>query len=196
MKLSRSATRRNRLRRAVHWHGRFVQATGFLLAVVPEPHPVPDLADHLYLEADCGAAGKLRFALNTRSRRNQMAGFDHRVRMARHRASIEVFPAPGLELTPLRDYEGLERTHNLFYETFEQAALETLMIDEAKSAVMTRAWGIHYQRGRQGGVHQLHSRRASCAVPEEVRGMDGGLALYHTDPARCTFYCFKFCGQP
>jgi len=196
VRMKTSAKSRSAHHPALHWHGRFVRATGFLLDVHPEPHPDPDLADHLYIEIDCGSPGRLRLALNTRSRRNQLAGFDHRIRMARITTPLDFFPAPGIDLHPGRDYAAIESRYNLFYETLDQFSLEQFLITQAQNALMARAWGILYRRGRQVGIHQLHSRRASCAVHEDLSNLDGGIALYHPEPPRRTLFCFKFCGQP
>lgn len=176
--------------------GRFVQATGTLISVAPEPHPDPDLADHLYLHVDAGPAGPLRFALNTRSRRNELAGFDSRIRVAVSRQPVDSPPAAGVNPHPPRDYNEIESRVNLFYEYYEQEELQRRLIEDATHAAMAIAWGILYHRNGLSGVHQMHACRASCAVKEDIRGLDGGLALCYRHPTRLKIYYFKFCGQP
>jgi len=176
--------------------GRFVRAAGTLLAVTPESSTDPELADHLYLQVDAGPAGPLRFALNTRSRRNQLAGFDSRIRVAVSRETADTLPEAGVAPHPPRDYLDIESRVNLFYEFHEQAELERRLMEETESAVMAIAWGVLYHRNGSSGVHQLHACRASCAVKEDLRGLDGGLALCYRHPTRYRTYYFKFCGQP
>lgn len=43
---------------------------------------------------------------------------------------------------------------------------------------------------------KIHSRRASCAVPGDLRGRDGALRFYFESGQATELFLFKFCGQP
>ena len=58
-----------------------------------------------------------------------------------------------------------------------------------------QAWGDLYIR-EHPGIHQVHSRRASCAVPRDIVGRDGALRFYFGRDTVCETLLFKFCGQP
>ncbi|MEO8353939.1 MAG: hypothetical protein ABI680_19600, partial [Chthoniobacteraceae bacterium] len=96
---------------------------------------------------------------------------------------------------PGQDYALIEATMNVFYEHYEQAALADLLIERAKRAVRAEVWGDLYAQDHLG-VHQIHSRRASCAVPLDVKNRDGALQLYYSEENESELFLFKFCGQP
>ena len=68
-----------------------------------------------------------------------------------------VFPAAGL------NYADFERASPIVYREMERAALESLLAEKASRAIFVEAWGALYLRDRLG-IHQVHSRRASCSV--------------------------------
>ena len=72
-----------------------------------------------------------------------------------------------------------------------------MLVEKAESAVRIEIWGELYARKKMG-LHQIHSRRASCAVPEDKVGSDGALKFFfEADPDRfAELLLFKFCGQP
>jgi hypothetical protein len=57
------------------------------------------------------------------------------------------------------------------------------------------AWGDFYFRAHIG-VHQIHSRRASNAVPRDLIGRDGAIQFYYREPRVREMLLFKFAGQP
>jgi hypothetical protein len=44
-------------------------------------------------------------------------------------------------------------------------------------------------------LHQIHSRRASSAVPEDLRGRDGAVRFYFDEDQRSELALLKFSGQ-
>jgi hypothetical protein len=59
---------------------------------------------------------------------------------------------------------------------------------------MIEVWGAPYYRDLPG-IHQIHSRRASCGVGESREGIDGALRFYFREGNRSELLLFKFCGQ-
>ncbi|HEY5793053.1 MAG TPA: DUF2278 family protein, partial [Chthoniobacterales bacterium] len=88
-----------------------------------------------------------------------------------------------------------EERHNLFYEFHERDRLGWLLLEWTAQARLLEVWGTPYRR-KQEGVHQIHSRRASCAVAEDIRGRDGALRFYFDEEREARMVFFKFCGQP
>ncbi len=56
------------------------------------------------------------------------------------------------------------------------------------------AWGEFYVRNHIG-LHQVHSRRASCSVLKDYQGRDGAIRFYFQD-GTAEMLLFKYCGQP
>ena len=104
-------------------------------------------------------------------------------------------PAPGLVEEPGQDYAKIEKSENVFYEHYEHEALAALLTERAKKAVRIEIWGDLYAHEHLG-IHQIHSRRASCAVSADVKNHDGALKLYYAEGNTAELFLFKFCGQP
>jgi hypothetical protein len=66
--------------------------------------------------------------------------------------------------------------------------------DPKTQAGLIEAWGAPYHRA-QPGLHQIHSRRASSAVPEDLRGRDGAVRFYFDEDQRSELALLKFSGQ-
>jgi len=81
------------------------------------------------------------------------------------------------------------------YEPFEPDALAELLLERGKRAVRVEVWGDLYARDHLG-VHQIHSRRASCAVSIDLKGRDGAIKFYYAEENAAELFLFKFCGQP
>ena len=64
-----------------------------------------------------------------------------------------------------------------------------------KAAIRAEVWGELYATDHIG-VHQVHSRRASCAVTTDLKSRDGALKLYYPQDNLAEAFLFKFCGQP
>ncbi len=177
-------------------HAPFVHAAGSDLAAEAEHHPNPDHIDHVWLSMDTGAPRRLRIAVNTLSRRNRDAGFDGRIRLGIVRKPAGLSPPRGIEPTTGLDYAEIEAKENVFYETLDRAAMETALLSAAHRAILLEAWGVPYRHRQIFGLHQIHSRRASCAVAEDLRGQDGALRFHFPGEEGSALWLFKFCGQP
>jgi len=171
------------------------RAVGLPLYGEIEPHPNPLKIDHVWLMLDIGLDQPLKLAINTISIRNRDAGFDSRVRVGIHREPYSTLPLIGLYPHPGLDYSFFEATHNVFYEHYEHHALENLLVDRIRAAVLVEVWGELYAQ-RNIGIHQIHCRRASCAVPVDLQREDGALKFFFAEDNLCETLLFKFCGQP
>ena len=173
------------------------RACGVPVTVQVEQGSDPSRIDHVWIEIDCGPAGLLIGAVNTWSRRNEMSGFDPRVRLGMLREPWEKLPFFGLFPSCGLDYGKIESQRNVFYETFEKRQLEQLLIEKTEASVAIEIWGQYYTR-RRPGIHQIHSRRASCAVTEDLTGQDGALKFYFetVETNSSETLLLKFCGQP
>jgi hypothetical protein len=93
------------------------------------------------------------------------------------------------------DYREIEATGSVTYIEYERPALETLLAEKTGLALFIEAWGELYVRNHLG-IHQVHSRRASCSVLQDYEGRDGALRFYYRDNATAEMLLFKYCGQP
>ena len=73
--------------------------------------------------------------------------------------------------------------------------METLLTQKAGAAILMEVWGDIYVHNH-AGVHQIHSRRASCAVDQDIVGRDGALKFYYREEQASEMLLLKFCGQP
>ncbi len=174
---------------------KFVHLVGVPYFVEVEPEANPDKRDHVWITLEVPPFGRLRLAVNTTSRLNRDAGFDARIRVAIIRSTYEERPPTGLEEFPGFDYAKIESKENAFYETLEHEALTEMLVTKARAAIRVEVWGELYARDHIG-LHQIHSRRASCAVPLDLRNRDGALKLYFPTANAAELLLFKFCGQP
>jgi hypothetical protein len=174
----------------------FVHAVGGELHVRVEEHPNPDYVDHVWITMDAGSAGRPLVSINTLSKRNRDAGFDPRIRVGRIRGSWDLLPQRGLEAATHLDYAELEQAHSVYYEHYERPAMEKLLLTTARRATLLEVWGAPYRNKKRLGIHQIHSRRASCAVTSDIRGHDGALRFYFPEDKTTAMFLFKFCGQP
>ena len=172
---------------------KFVHVTGVPYAI--EMEPGEDLArlDHVWLTLEVPPFGRVRVVINTLSRLNRDAGFDARVRVAIVAGSWSEKPETGLIEEQGQDYALIERAVPVSYTFYEHEALAELLILRAKRAVRAEVWGDLYAKDHLG-VHQIHSRRASCAVLIDLKNRDGALKLYYGDNT-AELFLFKFCGQ-
>ncbi len=170
---------------------------GDLTAVV-EQAPQEDMVDHVWITLNCGIASRVIVAVNTWSRRNAAEGFDGRIRMGILRGRSEFLPPRGASPMTSFHYEDWENEANIFYEHMSKEEAARNILDFCQEAEVLEAWGEHYMRHHQPGIHQVHSRRASCAVREDIRGQDGGLKFFRRDghAFAWTMVFLKFCGQP
>lgn len=174
----------------------FVHAVGGDLRARLEDHPNPAYVDHVWITMDIGAPQRVLVSINTQSKRNRDAGFDDRIRVGIVRGTAAHRPPRGMAACRCFDYAEVEHDTNVFYEHHTRADLENLLLRAAARAVLLEVWGAPYHSKRHPGIHQIHSRRASCAVTEDVRGQDGALRFYYAEEQQTELMLFKFCGQP
>ena len=170
-----------------------VRVSGRIIGVDVEACENPDEIDHVWIRIHAGA--DLIVSVNTSSKKNRLAGFDPRIRVGHNHGTWEDLPPHGAEICPVNDYADIEARANVFYEHYEREALEDLLTDRCAGACLLEVWGAPYHN-RVQGVHQTHSRRASCAVPEDITGRDGALKFYYESGRATEHFLFKFCGQP
>lgn len=173
----------------------FIHAVGGELRATVEFHRDPSHVDHVWITMDVGLPDRLTVSINTFSRRNHDAGFDARIRLGLHRENWTTLPPRGVEPQSGLDYADHEASANIFYEHYQREKLEDLLLLTSHEAILLEAWGSPYFRKGRPGLHQVHSRRASCAVSDDIRNLDGALRFYLPDRSS-TLFLFKFCGQP
>lgn len=128
-------------------------------------------------------------------RLNRDAGFDPNIRLGIVRSSYSEKPNTGLEECTGLDYAKIDAKEKVAYETFQRDTLAELLLTKAKAAVRVEVWGELYARDHIG-LHQVHSRRASSAVPRDLKNRDGALKLYYPQENLAELFLFKFSGQP
>lgn len=170
-----------------------VRAAGRIIGAAVEEHENHAEVDHVLIRIDVG--GEIVVAVNTLSKRNLVAGFDSRIRVGAVRGTWEVLPRVGAEAWGQMDYARIEAAQNVFYEHYEREALEGLLLGCCAEACFLEVWGAPYRHRRQG-IHQVHSRRASCAVAQDITSQDGALKFYFESGRQTLMLLFKFCGQP
>lgn len=173
---------------------RFVRAVGKPVAWSVEEHINPRQIDHVWITVHAPEFGTLKISLSTRSRKSRDAGFDERVRLGIVPDTWAELPASGVDLSPPFDYAEIERAKEIAFSEIEDSAFQALLVDKAKRAKLVEAWGDLYVRP-QRGLHQIHSRRASFAMPRDVVGRDGAIRFYF-DENRREMLLMKFAGQP
>jgi len=170
-----------------------VRATGEPIAFAAETDRDPRNVDHFWITIRMGELGPLRIALSTYSRQNANAGFDGRVRVGSVTISWEGLPAAGLTESPGLDYTRIEEETPVTYAELDRPALEHLLSEKTQRAIFIEAWGELYVRTHLG-IHQIHSRRASCSVLSDLIGRDGAIRFYFPDKS-AEMLLFKYCGQ-
>ena len=173
----------------------YVHAVGDDLRARIESHRDPRLVDHVWITMDAGIHAPVMVSVNTTSRRNRDAGFDDRIRLGTLRGSWTMLPPRGFAASRGQSYESLEKSSNIFFEHMDQEAMENFLIDTTHRAIRLEVWGAPYHRRTKPGIHQIHSRRASCAVREDIVNQDGLLQFYFAENSTL-LVLMKFCGQP
>lgn len=177
-------------------HGEFVHVTGVPIAYAAETARVATNIDHFWITIGTGPGESLRIALSTHSRQNAAAGFDPRVRVGVVASTWKELPTPGVRTCRGLDYHEIEAAAgSVTYVEHERPALEALLAEKTGRALCVEAWGEFYFR-IQSGIHQIHSRRASCSVLQDYIGRDGAIRFYFGGDATAEMLLFKYCGQP
>ncbi|CAN5596808.1 hypothetical protein BH09VER1_BH09VER1_19980 [soil metagenome] len=144
---------------------------------------------------DAGEVGHLVVSVNTRSLHNERAGFDSRVRKGTLRGTWSRLPPRGVERCTGFDYAAVEDRANIYFEPCDRITLEGFLIEICRRASLLEVWGVPYSVPVEG-IHQVHSRRASCAIRRDILGLDGALQFYFAGDQSCLLVLLKFCGQP
>ncbi|MEO8440294.1 MAG: hypothetical protein ABI540_08745 [Spartobacteria bacterium] len=153
----------------------------------------PLRVDHVWVTIHAGCVGRLQVSINTYSLKHAAEGFDPRMRVGVICSPWTQLPASGVFPAVRLDYADLESEHRVIYRETERVALEDLLRDKTERAVCVEAWGFIYLRD-QLGIHQVHSRRASCSVRTDRVGRDGALRFYFASHT-ADMILFKYCGQ-
>ncbi len=150
--------------------------------------------DHVWISMDPGLSVRVVISVNTFSIRNGQAGFDPRVRLGIQRGTWERLPERGINECHRFAYEDLPGIEGTEFVPMERVLIEQAILDRVHHALLLEAWGAPYHR-ELPGIHQIHSRRGSCAVPLSMEGRDGALRFYFSEGKRVETLLFKFCGQ-
>jgi len=171
-----------------------VHVAGAPIAFAAEIDRVPSNIDHFWITLGVGSGEPVRIALSTHSRQNAAAGFDPRVRVGIIASTWRELPAAGMNRTRGLDYQEIEAAGPVSYIEYERPAVESLLAQKTGRALFIEAWGELYVRNHLG-IHQVHSRRASCSVLQDYKGRDGAIRFYFTEEMRTELLLFKYCGQ-
>ena len=175
-------------------HTPLVHLVGDQLKAKVEHHDHKYSPDHVWITLDPGLSVRVMISVNTFSIRNGQAGFDPRVRVAVIRDFWHDLPERVISECHRFSYGELPGISEADFRPLERVFLEQMLLDRVHQAFLMEAWGTPYHR-EMPGIHQIHSRRASCAVPESVEGRDGALRFYFREEKRMETLLFKFCGQ-
>lgn len=177
------------------WVAPFVRMVGSDLRAEIESHSDPSRIDHLWITMNIGGPRRAMVSVNTLSRHSREAGFDPRVRVGVLRSPWTVHPPRGITEWDGLDYETLTAEANVYFEAMEKSAVEQALLEACRSADLLEAFGEPYRRRGLPGVHQVHSRRASHAVPKDLHHRDGALRFYFPN-GTAKWFLLKFAGQP
>ena len=172
-----------------------MHVAGAPIAFAAETDRVPSNIDHFWITVGVGSGEPIRIALSTHSRQNAAAGFDPRVRVGVVASMWRELPAAGMNRSRGLDYQEIEAVEPVTYIEYERPALESLLAEKTGRALFIEAWGELYVRNHLG-IHQVHSRRASCSVLQDYKGRDGAIRFYFGGDAIAEMLLFKYCGQP
>jgi hypothetical protein len=150
--------------------------------------------DHLWISIYAGFGTRVVVSVNTLSRRNAEAGFDPRVRLGILRGKYGELPERGFSECRRFSYAEFPGEAQVDYRPLERVVLEQILLDRVAATAMLEVWGAPYHRDHPG-IHQVHSRRASCAVADAGEGLDGALRFYFPEERRTETLLLKFCGQ-
>jgi hypothetical protein len=176
-------------------HGEFVHVAGVPISCAAETDRIPENIDHFWISVGVAGSEPVRIALSTHSRQNAAAGFDPRVRVGVITSAWRELPPAEMVGCRGLDYHEIETVMPVTYVHYERPALEGLLAEKTGRALFIEAWGELYVRNHLG-IHQIHSRRASCSVLQDYTGRDGAIRFYFGGDATAETLLFKYCGQP
>jgi hypothetical protein len=172
----------------------FVVAAGELVAFEKETDTDPDRIDHFWITIRAGNFSRLRISISTWSLKHAADGFDPRMRVGVFPSTWSELPLSGVFPAAGLNYADFERASPIVYHEMDRPALEELLVAKARRAVFVEAWGALYLRDHLG-IHQVHSRRASCSVRSDHIGRDGALRFFYREHSAAEMLLFKYCGQ-
>jgi hypothetical protein len=172
----------------------FVLATGEIVRYAPEAGIDSEKIDHFWITIRAGDVGPVQISISTRSLKHFADGFDPRMRVAILPGTWEKLPPSGLSRVRGLNYTELEAETRLTYELMERRTLENLLSAKCRRAIFLEAWGAFYLRAGLG-IHQVHSRRASCSVRTDHVGRDGAIRFFYRENSTTEMLLFKYCGQ-
>lgn len=173
---------------------KFVHVTGVPYSAELKPAEEGGASDQVWITMEAPPYGRVRAVINTVSRLNELAGLKSEVRLGLQTVPWEEKPETGLTEASTMSYSAVEATLPMEYQDYDSSALGEMLMARARSAVRMEVWGDLYASDHLG-VRQIHSRRASPTVKEDIAGRDGALRLYYPDN-RSEIFLFKFHGQP
>lgn len=172
-----------------------MEVCGEITSCIVEVETDPERIDHVWIEMRAGDDGPLRLSLTTTSLIAKRAGVDARVSVGIVFSAWNELPPAGVRAAEPLDYTTIAEEQPVEFVACERDEIESLLRDRATAAVWVQAWGDLYARDH-AGVHQIHSRRASLAVPVDLRGRDGAVQFFFRNPNLCELVLLKFAGQP
>jgi len=173
---------------------RFVHVTGVPYAVEREVNEDPQKVDHIWLTLEAPPYGRLRASLNTVSLRAVDEGLDGQVRVGIVKSTWTEKPPPSLVEDPGQDYAKIDAAFKVTYQAMDRDALAQMLLERAKRAVRAEVWGELHAK-EYLGIRQIHGRRASNSVKEDLRNRDGALKLYYSEENAAELFLFKYAGQ-
>jgi len=159
-----------------------------------------DSRDHVWISLDPGLSVRVTVSVNTFSIRNGDAGFDPRVRLGILRGSWTSLPERGISECGRFRYEEIPGFGSVEFVPTERSLLERGILERVQRTRLLEVWGTPYHR-EAPGIHNIHSRRGSCAMPESLDGRDGALRFYFGggegsgESGWTETLLLKFCGQ-
>jgi hypothetical protein len=180
--------------RASFHPGEFVRVAGPPTGYTIERKADARRIDHLIIQVRAGGFGLLEIALNTYSLRSLNVGSDPRLRVAIVSSHWSALPPAGVSRSGGLNYSTLEVKNRIVYRELARPTLESLVIEKLNRSLLIEGWGEFYLRVHSG-IHQVHSRRASCAVPADYLERDGAIRFYFKQNGLAELLLFKFCGQ-
>jgi hypothetical protein len=174
--------------------GEFVRVAGPPMGYTIERKVDARRIDHLIIQVRAGGFGLLEIALNTYSLRSLNVGSDPRLRVAVVSSHWSALPPAGVSRSGGLNYSTLEVKNRIVFQELARSTLEFLMIEKLNRSQLIEGWGEFYLRVHSG-IHQVHSRRASRAVPADYLERDGAIRFYFKQNGLAELLLFKFCGQ-
>ncbi len=174
--------------------GNIVHVVGQPIGYRIEANRNTDRIDHLSISVRAGNADVIEIALNTFSLRNARRGRDPRIRLAIVVSTWGALPAAGIFPSDGLLYAAVEAENKVAYHEYERSALEALLIRKIDTALLVEGWGELYLRSHPG-IHQVHYRRKTSALPEGEHSRDGAVRFYFEEKATTELLLLKFFGQ-